>query len=130
MFSHIIVGVTDFERALKFYMPIINKKHIKNRFIELEKSWAGWQSSPEPRPLFIIKKPYNQELHLQGNGQMVAFTAQSRKKVDEIYALAISLGSKSEGKPGLRPEYHENYYGAYFRDLDGNKLCIVCHDQC
>ncbi len=55
MFSHIIVGVTDFERALKFYMPIMDALHIKNRFIELEKSWAGWQSSPEPRPLFIIK---------------------------------------------------------------------------
>lgn len=36
-------------------------------------------------------------------------------------------GGSSEGAPGLRPDYHEHYYGAYFRDPDGNKLCVACH---
>jgi hypothetical protein len=39
----------------------------------------------------------------------------------------MGLGGTDEGGPGLRPHYHRNYYGAYFRDLDGNKICIVSH---
>lgn len=58
---------------------------------------------------------------------MTAFLADSRSKVDAVHRLAVSLGARSEGAPGLRPEYHANYYGAYFRDPDGNKLCVACH---
>ena len=89
--------------------------------------WAGWQPSAGPRPLFLIGKPYNQEPHQHGNGQMVAFLAESRAIVDSAHAVALANGGTSEGPPGLRPEYHEHYYGAYFRDPDGNKLCVVCH---
>jgi hypothetical protein len=39
----------------------------------------------------------------------------------------LRLGGRSEGEPGLRPEYHANYYGAYFRDTEGNKVCVVSH---
>jgi hypothetical protein len=48
--------------------------------------------------------------------------------VDEAWRLAIAHGGMDEGGPGLRPAYHPHYYGAYFRDPDGNKLCVVCHD--
>jgi len=41
--------------------------------------------------------------------------------------VALASGGVSEGAPGLRPEYHANYYGAYFRDTEGNKLCVACH---
>jgi predicted lactoylglutathione lyase len=58
---------------------------------------------------------------------MVAFLAESRAVVDEVYAVALANGGTSEGAPGLRPEYHEHYYGAYFRDPDRNKLCVACH---
>jgi predicted lactoylglutathione lyase len=58
---------------------------------------------------------------------MVAFLADSRQQVDQVHALALASGGTCEGKPGLRPEYHADYYGAYFRDPDGNKLCIACH---
>ena len=47
--------------------------------------------------------------------------------VDQAFAIALANGGTSEGAPGLRPEYHEHYYGAYFRDPDGNKLCVACH---
>jgi catechol 2,3-dioxygenase-like lactoylglutathione lyase family enzyme len=77
--------------------------------------------------LFLIGRPYNQEAHQAGNGQMVAFLANSRDSVDRAYATALAHGATSEGAPGLRPEYHSNYYGAYFRDPDGNKLCVACH---
>jgi predicted lactoylglutathione lyase len=62
---------------------------------------------------------------------MVAFLAESRATVDQAFSIALANGGTSEGPPGLRPEYHENYYGAYFRDPDGNKLCVACHSaQC
>ena len=58
---------------------------------------------------------------------MVAFLAASRALVNQTYQTALAQGGTCEGPPGLRPEYHENYYGAYFRDPDGNKLCVACH---
>lgn len=127
MFSHIMVGVTDFERALAFYRALMPVLGIKERFCERERPWAGWQSSPEPRPLFLIGKPYDSQKHAVGNGQMVAFLAKSRAVVDQAYAAALAHGGTSEGAPGLRSEYHANYYGAYFRDTEGNKLCVACH---
>lgn len=100
---------------------------IQARFCEHERPWAGWQSNPDSRPLFLIGKPFDGRLHDPGNGQMIAFLALTREGVDKAYAVALAHGGSSEGAPGLRPEYHEHYYGAYFRDPDGNKLCVACH---
>lgn len=127
MFSHVMVGISDFERALAFYQPVMKVLGIQCRFVEQDRPWAGWQSSPDPRPLFLIGRPHNQQAHQAGNGQMVAFLAQSRSQVDAAHAVALTHGGTCEGPPGLRPEYHAHYYGAYFRDPDGNKLAVACH---
>lgn len=127
MFFHIFVGISDFDRALRFYTPLMAVLGIPQRFCDRSRPWAGWQSEPGPRPLFLIGKPYDQQPHAPGNGQMAAFLAGSRAVVDEAFAVALANGGRSEGDPGLRPEYHEHYYGAYFRDPDGNKLCVACH---
>lgn len=58
---------------------------------------------------------------------MVALLAQDRRTVDEAYRWAIENGAADDGVPGLRPHYHPDYYRAYFRDADGNKICICCH---
>ena len=127
MFSHVMVGVSDFPRALAFYKPVLDALGIQFRFQDDERPWAGWQSSPDPRPLFIIARPYNQQAPQSGNGQMIAFLANTRQQVNVVHALALAHGGTCDGLPGLRPHYHANYYGAYFRDLDGNKLCVACH---
>ena len=54
---------------------------------------------------------------------MVAFAAGSRANVDKLHAKALALGGTDEGAPGLRGPEEYGFYGAYFRDLDGNKLC-------
>jgi len=127
MFSHIFVGTNNFERALAFYQPLMEVLGVQARFVEANRPWAGWQSQPDPRPLFLLGKPFDQQPHAPGNGQMVAFLASSRAMVDAAYAVALQHGGSSEGAPGLRAQYHANYYGAYFRDPDGNKLCVACH---
>ena len=127
MFSHVIVGVSNFERALAFYRALMPVLGIEERFCERERPWAGWQSNPGPRPLFLIGRPYDNQEHEAGNGQMVAFLAESREVVLLAYEVALASGGTSEGAPGLRPEYHPNYFGAYFRDTEGNKVCVACH---
>ena len=49
--------------------------------------------------------------------------------LDAFYAAAMELGGTDEGAPGVRPQYHRKYYGAYVRDLDGNKIQAVCHTE-
>ena len=129
MFSHVYVGVSDFDRALRFYRPLMHALGIPERFCEAARPWAGWQTPEAVRPLFLIGAPYNKYPHEVGNGHMVALSAASRSVVDHAYQVALASGGTGEGAPGLRPEYHANYYGAYFRDPDGNKLCVVCHSQ-
>ncbi|HTS22489.1 MAG TPA: VOC family protein [Casimicrobiaceae bacterium] len=127
MFSDIFVGVRDFDRALAFYRALLSVIGIEERFCERDRPWAGWQSSPGPRPLFLIGSPFDGQPHAAGNGQMVAFVASTRAAVDRAYEVAPANGGTSEGAPGPRPEYHADCYGAYFRDTEGNKLCVACH---
>ncbi|MDT7838182.1 VOC family protein [Aquabacterium sp. OR-4] len=127
MFSHIFVGASDFERALSFYRPLMDALGVQARFCDDTKPWAGWQSAPDPRPLFLIGRPFDGQAHAPGNGQMVAFAAGDRATVNRAHAAALAHGGRCEGAPGLRPHYHAHYYGAYFRDPDGNKLCVACH---
>lgn len=127
MFSHIYIGITDFDRALAFYRELMSILGLEERFCDYERSWAGWHSPGGARPIFLIGRPYDNQPQSAGNGHLSAFLAPNRAIVDLVYNLALDNGGTSEGAPGLRPEYHENYYGAYFRDPDGNKFCVVCH---
>ena len=128
MMSHVFIGVANFERALLFYSAVMNTLDLQLKFAEPDKPGAGWVSRTHARPLFLIGHPFNGAPHAAGNGQMIALLAPSRAAVDLAHATAVEHGATCEGAPGLRPHYHANYYGAYFRDVDGNKLCVCCHD--
>jgi len=121
--------VSNFDRALKFYTSIMTCLNIELRFCDKSRPWAGWHCADGARPYFVICKPFDGGAHDVGNGQMVAFLADDRQMVRECHLAALANGGIDEGAPGLRPEYHENYYGAYFRDTEGNKLCIACHES-
>ncbi len=129
MFSHVFTSVTDFERAFAFYEGVLGELGLQLRFHEPSKPWAGWHSEGGARPYFVISKPFNDQPHVPGNGQMIAFAASSRSLVRSAYEAALRLGGIGEGEPGLRPEYHANYYGAYFRDTEGNKVCVASHGE-
>jgi catechol 2,3-dioxygenase-like lactoylglutathione lyase family enzyme len=128
MYSHVHVGVSDFDRARRFYLAVLPLLGLKERFAEPDKGRGGWQSPDRTRPLFLFGQPFDGQPADHGNGNMTAFLAADRPTVDRVYAAALAAGGTSEGAPGLRPQYHANYYGAYFRDPDGNKLCVCCHD--
>ncbi len=126
MISHIFMGITDFERAFGFYSAVLQELALELKFRSDEEGWAGWHAPAQPRPLFVIGRPYQGELAC-ANGQMVALLAPNRAAVVQVHAAALAHGGRCEGAPGLRPHYHPDYYGAYFRDLDGNKLAVCCH---
>ncbi|HWU55360.1 MAG TPA: GNAT family N-acetyltransferase [Rhizomicrobium sp.] len=128
MLSHVHVGVSDFERALAFYGPLMDVLGYPLKFSDPEAAMAGWKPQTADRPLFLIGRPYDGEPMSAGNGQMIVLIAPSREAVERCYQAALAQGGQSEGAPGPRPQYHPNYYGAYFRDPDGNKLCVCCHD--
>lgn len=128
MISHIFVGITDFDRAFRFYSAIMHPLGLHLKFSEPGRHWAGWMAPELPRPLFLIGRPFNGEPAAPGNGNMTALLGASRDIVDQTHAAALAGGGTCEGPPALRPHYHANYYGAYFRDPDGNKLCVCCHE--
>ncbi|MDH7640415.1 VOC family protein [Sphingomonas oryzagri] len=126
MLSHTTIGIPDVQAARRFYDPLLDQLGLALKFSE--EQWAGWKSPDADRPLFIIARPFDGAAPTRGNGQMIAFLATSRLQVDACHDLAMRNGGTDEGRPGLRPDYHEQYYGAYFRDPFGNKLCVCCHN--
>ncbi len=129
MISHVLIGVTQFERALVFYGAVMDALGLQLKFADAATPWAGWMKPGSLRPLFVISHPFDGAAHAPGNGQMTALLAPTRAAVDAAHAAALVHGGACEGKPGLRPHYHPAFYGAYFRDPDGNKLCVCCHEQ-
>jgi len=128
MISHSTIGISNMERALAFYAPLMKLLGHVLKFSDSEQAMAAWKPKDADRPLFIIGAPNNGKAPTPGNGQMIALLTPSRQAVDDCHAAALAHGGSCEGRPGLRPHYHPNYYGAYFRDPDGNKLCVCCHE--
>ena len=127
MFSHVCVGTNNFRRAQEFYGALFAVLGHRLRFCTPDEGAAAWQPGNADRPLFFLTRPFDGSPATVGNGQMTAFLAETRAEVDRCHATAMAHGAICEGPPGLRPHYHADYYGAYVRDPDGNKLCICCH---
>lgn len=124
MFSHVTIGAHDLERAIRFYDAALDPLGIQ-RASKQYTSWAAWQQAGELQK-FWVGLPYNGLPASWGNGCMVAFSAPSREAVEKAHAAAVAAGGRDEGQPGLRESYGSNYYGAYVRDPDGNKVHFVC----
>lgn len=125
MFSHVTIGSSDPDKAAGFYDAVLATLGIAPFF----KTEGTLSYGTATGPKVFILKPFNGAAHVPGNGGHVAFLAPDRAAVDAFHAKALELGGSDEGAPGLRPHYHPNYYGAYVRDPEGNKLQAVCHSK-
>jgi catechol 2,3-dioxygenase-like lactoylglutathione lyase family enzyme len=132
MLSYVYFGTNDLERAVRFYSALLAPLGMP-RCVTGDAEWdrvaAGWgiYENGGGRELgFWIGKPFDQRAAAAGNGAMVAFSARSWKAVDAFNAAAIAHGGTCDGPPGLRLHYSLDFYAAYVRDPDGNKLAAVC----
>lgn len=119
MISHTMLGTDDIARAERFYqalLPLIGGRQIYRSDHVL--FWDFAQGTAK----LAISRPFNGESASFGNGAMVALQTDSIDKVQQCYRQAIELGATCEGEPGDRNS--GAFYGAYFRDLDGNKLAV------
>jgi len=123
MFSHITLGTNDFVRARPFWLAVMD---VLGHPILFERE-GGIAFGQPTGPKTFVGTPFDGEAARPGNGVHVAYHVRDRATVDAFHAAALANGGSDEGAPGLRPHYHPNYYGAYVRDPDGNKLQAVCH---
>mgnify|MGYP000462521748 CR=1 FL=1 len=119
MFNHVSVGTNDLIRAGAFYDAVLGALGYKRTFDE-DFGIAWGITFPE----FWATLPHDQQAATVGNGVHVAIIAPSREAVDAFHAQALAHGGSDDGKPGLRP-YTDNYYAAFVRDPDGNKIEAV-----
>jgi catechol 2,3-dioxygenase-like lactoylglutathione lyase family enzyme len=124
MFSHLTIGSNDIAKAKAFYDGVTAPLGLSRHADYPDGIGYGRAGG---RPQLWVVRPLDKKAATVGNGITVGLEADSRPAVDAAYAAAIKAGGKDEGAPGIRKHYHPNYYGAYVRDLDGNKVCIVCH---
>jgi catechol 2,3-dioxygenase-like lactoylglutathione lyase family enzyme len=132
MFSYICLGTNDPARAARFYDAVLGA--LGQRRCEVSPEWesAGWRGwgtyeRDGARELALwLCPPFDGRPASAGNGTMLAFSARSWSEVDRFHAAALAHGGRSEGAPGLRLQYEPDFYAAYVRDPDGNKLAAVC----
>lgn len=128
-FSHVTLGSNDLPRSRRFYDAALTPLGLVClREDEGEAYGYGRKGVDTERLPVWILTPFDGRPAQPGNGVHVAFQAPTRKAVDAFWAAAMKAGGTDEGEPGLRLHYHANYYAAYVRDPDGNKLQAVCHD--
>ncbi len=120
MIGYVTVGSNDIERATGFYDELFATIGV-GRFMESD-TFVAWGSGPTA-PGFSVTKPFDGNPATVGNGVMVAIAVDAPNSVDAMHAKALQLGGSDEGPPGLRTG---DFYAAYFRDLDGNKLNAFC----
>jgi len=130
MFSHIIVGARDLPRMTAFYEGVLAPLGLVRDYTYEDTGPAGatWIVPGRPWQQFFVQLPFNGLPATWGNGTQVSFAAPSPAMVDAAWQAAIGAGGTDEGAPGLRAHYGPDYYCAYCRDPEGNKLCFV-HTQ-
>lgn len=117
MLDHIGLRTTRLKEMFAFYEAVLAPLgYSKQKDFGVA---AGFGKDGE-LPLWIGEGDGTSSVHL-------ALVAASRSAVEAFYAAALAHGGKDNGPPGTRPQYHENYYGAFVLDPDGNNLEAVCH---
>lgn len=125
MIDHLSTAVSDIGAARLFYDVVLATLGAA-RVMDFDAESAhgsGW--GREGKPSFWVTACESEALGARSGH--VAFAAPDRAAVDAFYRAALAAGAKDNGAPGLRPDYHPNYYASFVIDADGNRLEAVCH---
>ncbi len=132
MLSHICLGTNDPPRTARFYdavLATLGHSRTSDPGDTDGQAWRGWVvyrgAGREELTLWLCR-PFDGQAATAGNGTMVAFRARTWKQVEQFHAAALAHGGTCAGAPGLRPQYEPDFYVAYVRDPDGNKLAAYC----
>lgn len=131
VFAYICLGTNDMERACRFYDPVMATLGHARCDTSAEAGWEDWvgwgiyDDEGRRQDALWLCRPFDRHAASVGNGTMAALRATSWRQVDEFFAVALAHGGTAEGEPGLRA-YNADFYAAYVRDPDGNKLAVVC----
>lgn len=118
MLHHVSVGVSDIARATGFYDSVLGALGYRRVMEILPYAVAYGADTPE----FWVGLPANQSPAAVGNGVHIGFKARTKDAIHAFHRAALAAGGTDEGAAGPRPDYGPDYYGAFVRDLDGNKL--------
>lgn len=121
--DHVSVAISDVARAKAFYDAALAPLGLVIRF---EADWGVAYGKPNAFAQLWVHPPLEGDPS-PGNGVHIALRAPSRAAVDAFHAAALAHGGRDAGPPGLRPHYHPDYYAAFVRDPDGNKIEAVIH---
>jgi len=119
MLDHVTIGVEDIERSQQFYDSALRPLGVTRLYGDGAR-FAGY--GVRPKAFFWIGIR-----NIAQTGSHIAFEAEDRGTVDRFYEAAMAAGGKDNGRPGIRPHYDPNYYGAFVFDPDGHNIEAVCH---
>ena len=131
MIAYITIGVDDIKLAERFYSAFLPDLGYQLEHYHGDLSYAlPTKPGRSPNlPEFYVKRPYDGQPASTGNGTMVAFEARSQQQVRDLHAAALAAGGRNEGPPGFREAYGPNFFVAYLRDPQGNKIALFSSNQ-
>jgi catechol 2,3-dioxygenase-like lactoylglutathione lyase family enzyme len=119
MFSHIMIGASDMEKAKTFYDALLATLDVPPGWVDKRRSF--WRT---PTGVFAVSEPINGEPASIANGSTIGFACSSPEQVDAWHTAGLAAGGTTcEEPPGVRDGPLSRMYLAYLRDLDGNKIC-------
>ena len=122
MFDHVKFGVSDFAASKAFFLKALAPLGVAV-VGEGPPAYGVELSPPEGKASLCMFQTEEKPAHLH-----LAFTAAKRRHVEAFYRAALAAGGKDNGAPGLRPQYHANYYAAFVIGPDGHNIEVVCHE--
>ena len=116
--DHIGLAVSDHAQSKGFYSKALAPLGVAE--VMAMEGWSGFGKDKKPEFWFGVGRGVQQPTH-------IAFSADNRQQVDKFYEAALAVGGKDNGAPGIREDYHPNYYAAFVFDPDGHNIEVVCH---
>jgi catechol 2,3-dioxygenase-like lactoylglutathione lyase family enzyme len=123
MIDHISIGVSDLKASTAFYKEVLATLDYELR--DPRPATSGFGRRGKPHSEFWLNARPGMDKVPADSGTHICLRAKSAEDVKAFYDAAMRLGAKDDGAPGVRPVYSDNYYAAFIRDFDGNKIEVV-----